>query len=82
MFELVKQIKVGVIMNIFLIGEFNVGKSYLVIVVFKELNKKSLEEYVKLVFFVNSDVFMWCIKSFFKDDFEKFMEFKVIELFI
>ena len=45
MLELVDQIKAGVIMNIFITGASNAGKSHLAISALKELNKKSQEAY-------------------------------------
>lgn len=80
MLELVDQIKSGVIMNIFLTGASNAGKSHLAISALKELNKKSQEEYAKSALFVNSDALMRRIKNSFNDDSEKLTESKAIEL--
>ncbi|MEG7356767.1 ATP-binding protein [Bacillus sp. 0209A] len=80
MLELVDQIKAGAVMNIFLTGESNAGKSHLAISALKELNKQNSEEYAKSALFVNSDALMRRIKSSFNDDSEKLTEFKAIEL--
>ncbi|UQZ41341.1 ATP-binding protein [Bacillus subtilis] len=80
MLELVDLIKEGVIMNIFLTGVSNAGKSHLAISALKELNIKSQEEYAKSALFVNSDALMRRIKNSFNDDSEKLTESKAIEL--
>ncbi|MEK5097013.1 ATP-binding protein [Bacillus glycinifermentans] len=80
MMELVSRIKAGAVMNIFLTGESNAGKSHLAMAALKELNKNDAEEYAKSALFVNSDALIRRIKKSFKDDSEKLTEAFAIEL--
>ncbi|WP_412094079.1 ATP-binding protein [Bacillus atrophaeus] len=80
MMELVNQIKAGAVMNIFLTGESNAGKSHLAMSAIKELNKRDTEGFAKSALFVNSDALMRRIKNSFKDPSEKLTESFAIEL--
>ncbi|MED5050147.1 ATP-binding protein [Bacillus siamensis] len=80
MMELVNQVKAGAVMNIFLTGESNAGKSHLAMSAIKELNKRDAEGYAKSALFVNSDALMRRIKNSFKDSSEKLTEAFAIEL--
>ncbi|MDS9998648.1 ATP-binding protein [Bacillus atrophaeus] len=80
MLELVNQVKTGAVMNIFLTGESNAGKSHLAMSAIKELNKRDTDGFAKSALFVNSDALMRRIKNSFKDPSEKLTESFAIEL--